>query len=69
MAVDYRLLPHFTASRARLESARLEVPQAWRCDVRPAAREAAERWVAVRAEARRHLELVRGALETPPVIP
>ena len=59
--VDYRLLPHFTASRARLEAARSALPARWRADERPVVQDVNERWVAVRAKARAHLELVRSA--------
>jgi len=59
MSVDYSLLPHFTATRARLEAARQALPEAWRTDPRPAAQAAAERWIAVRVRTGQHLELVR----------
>jgi len=59
--VDYRLLPHFTASRANLEAARSALPARWRADERPIVQDVNERWVAVRANTRTHLELVRSA--------
>jgi hypothetical protein len=62
--VDYRLLPHFTASRASLEAARSALPARWRADERPIVQDVNERWVAVRAKARTHLELVRSASTT-----
>jgi hypothetical protein len=61
VTVDYRLLPHFNASRARLDEVRRSLPAAWREDGRPGAQDANERWVEVRAKARKHLELVEGA--------
>jgi hypothetical protein len=62
--VDYRLLPHFTASRARLEAARSALPARWRADDRSVVQDVNERWVAVQAKARTHLELVRSVSAT-----
>jgi hypothetical protein len=51
MNVDYRLLPHFLASRKRLEAARRVLPHHWRTDPRPEAQTINEHWVAVIARA------------------
>ena len=64
MSVDYRLLPHFAASRARLEEARSALPARLRGDERPVVQDLNERWIAVREQARTHLELVRSATST-----
>lgn len=47
MSVDYRLLPHFEASRTRHEAARRVLPEHWRSDPRPEAQMINEHWVDV----------------------
>jgi hypothetical protein len=49
MSVDYRLLPHFEASRTRLEAARRALPENWRADPRPEAQVMNEYWVGLLA--------------------
>jgi hypothetical protein len=51
MNVDYQLLPHFIASRKRLEAARDVLPLHWRTDQRPEAQTINDHWVAVIAKA------------------
>jgi hypothetical protein len=59
MSVDYRLLPHFEASRERLEAARRALPAHWRNDPRPEAQIINEHWVQVIARAGEQAEQLR----------
>jgi len=56
MSIDYRLLPHFEASRTRHEAARRVLPEHWRTDPRPEAQIINEHWVGVIARATAHQE-------------
>jgi hypothetical protein len=61
MSVDYRLLPHFEASRTRHEAARRVLPEHWRTDPRPEAQIINEHWVGVIARAAAHQDSLAAA--------
>jgi acyl-CoA reductase-like NAD-dependent aldehyde dehydrogenase len=58
MAVDYRLLPTFQASRRRHDAARRALPDRWRSDPRPEVQAINDNWVAAVARAREHLDRI-----------
>jgi hypothetical protein len=56
MSVDYRLVPHFEASRRRYAAARELLPERWRSDPRPEMQLLNDTWVSVIARAREHID-------------
>jgi len=58
MAVDYRLLARFEASRDRYDAARRALPKRWLTDPRPEVQHLNELWVRVIVRAREHQDRI-----------